>query len=243
MAVAFGVATAVAGSLLLVVWAAGGLDTSGGNLDWGVVSSLATVVGALAAVGALGSVAYGVEQLRQTRRTERISLTPYLRVDVGFLEDEAHHPGFTPPDCKYLFEAADFGAQLEKGDLQSLEPAAGQPGMTLCLWATNQQRAPLGVAYDIEVGLYVVWKEGEGEQVTEVRAEFAYLEPGQTTGIKLGSVRASVEGLIVHVFAVSYRGMFLDHELLNRHGALSLYYDAKEGVIQDDRSYGLGEFS
>lgn len=76
MAVAFGGASAVAGSLLLVVWAAGGLDTSGGNLDWGVVSSLATVVGALAAVGALGSVAYGVEQLRQTRRTERISLTP-----------------------------------------------------------------------------------------------------------------------------------------------------------------------
>lgn len=236
-------AVVVALGFLLGVWLVGGLQTNGDYLDWDAVSGVATLIGALAAVGALAGVAYGVEQLRQARRTERLSLAPYLRVDVGFSELWARHKGFTPPPCRHVFEPEDFGDQVDVSGLAALLPAFGDPAMTLTLWVTNHQTAPLGVAYGIEVGLFVAWQDGKEMQVVEVRVEFTYVQPGQTTAIRLGRVKTSVNNLVVHVFAVSYRGMFLDQHLKNRHGSLSLYYDSKGGGVQNDRSYGLGELS
>jgi len=225
-----------------IVWLFGGLKTSGRFLDWSVVTALATIIGASAAVGALASVAYGVEQLRQARRTERLSLMPYLRFDVGFVESSKRHPGFVPPTSRYMFDPEDFGEQVHLEGLDALRPGPNQDSGTLALWVTNQQTAPLGGAYDVQVGLYVEWRLPGGERrITHVDVDFAYVEAGKTTAMRFGKIRSDVEELVVHVFAVSYYGMFMDRELRNRHGALSLVYNPSGGVIQNDRSWGLSE--
>lgn len=234
-------ACAIMGVVVGVVWAFGGLRTDGEYFDWSALAAVATFVAALAAVGALVAVAYGAEQLRSARRTERLSLMPYLRFDVGFVEPSAQRPGFSPPNVAHVFTTNDFGPSAEMGDLSKIEPTTGERGVTVALWVTNQQTAALGGAYRIRVGLVVSWSDKGVSEVNEVQVRFAYVEPGKTTAIRLAKVRSNVTELIVSVFAVEYYGMFLDRELRNRHGALSLYYDSKGGTVQNDRSFGLGE--
>jgi hypothetical protein len=100
----------------------------------------------------------------------------------------------------------------------------------------------LGSAYQVRIGLYVGWRIGATAlQMADVRVDFAYVEAGKITAVRLAPIRADVTELVVSVFAVSYFGMYFDRELLTRHGALNLYYDGETGEIENDRSYGLGE--
>ena len=217
----------------------GGLQTSGRHLDWNAVIALATSVAAIAAIGALTAVAFGVEQLRAARRNERLAMMPYLRVDVGFIPDSTtpgsmpHQGSFRPPKTPRLFTAADFGPNLYSEALRPLQPAPGQPPLDIRL-GTNKQTAPLGGAFQIRIGLYVAWGE-EPPNIAEVAVSFAYVEPEKTTAIHIATIRADLPELTVSVFAASYYGMYLDRELRNRHGALNLYYDPKRGVMENDR--------
>lgn len=241
LGIALGGAVALALAFLASVWIWGGLRTDGAFLDWDVVTALASVVAAFATVGALAGVGYGVEQLRQGRRTERLALMPYLRVDVGFSEPWARHRGFTPPTCKHVFDPEDFGDHVDVSGLEPLRPAFGDGQLTLTLWVTNQQSAPLGGAYEIEIWLLIVWNGKDGKEVAGVEVQFTYVEPGHTTAIRLGRIRETVEGLEVYVSYVAYHGMFLDQHLRNRHGSQSLTYDAKGGTFKNERSFGLTE--
>ncbi len=244
------VSLAVAVVFLACVWVFGGLNTSGKYLDWEVVGAVATAIAAAAALGALVGVVFGLDQLRATQRAERLSLMPYLRVDTGFIGQQGLQPGFSPPPAGRVFSASDFGPGVDAGDLASLRPdSPDEPAFDLGLWVTNQQSAPLGVAYQIEIGLFVAWRTVEDQamesgplsQAAQVVVRFAYVEPGKTTVLRLGRVKSATPELVVTVFSVSYYGMYRDRELRNRHGSLNLYYDSSRGRAQNDRSYGLGE--
>jgi hypothetical protein len=240
--VAAGAAVGLIALFLLIVWLAGGLHTSGDSVDWQAVGALASIVAAVAATGALVAVVFAVEQLRSARRTERLSLMPYLRVDVGFEEASARHAGFEPPASRYVFDAADFGPDADMQALQPLLAKPGDPARTLSLWVSNRQEARLGNAFQVRVGLYVAWRDATDMSlsVARVTVRFAYVEPASTTNVRLVRVREDVAELVVSVFAVSYYGMYLDRELISRHGARNLYYAADQGV-QNERSYRLGE--
>ena len=231
------------GAFLGIVWLAGGLRTSGNHLDWNVVIALATAGAAMAAIGALTAVSFGVEQLRATKRTERLALAPYLRVDVGLIQaglrpgPASLQRGFTPPPSPHVFDAEDFGPNIYVDAIEALRPRAGEPTLDIGLWVTNKQTAPLGNAFQISIGLYVASET----DIAEVVVRLAYVEAGKTTAVRIAKVRADVPELTVSVFAVSYTRMYVAHELRNRHGALNLYYDAARGIVENDRSYGLGE--
>ena len=234
-----GIAVVVVGG----VWLAGGLRTQGKYLDWNFVSAMATGITALAAVVALGAISATLEQVRASRRAERLSLMPYLRVDVGFEEEFLVSSGFNPPKPRHMFSAEDFGHHIQVGSGKlPPSPEAGEPSQTLVLWVSNMQTAPAGNAYEIRIGLWVAWRAGDAWEVAQVSVRFAYVEAGKTTAIRLLSVAADIPEFAAVVFAVSYYGMFLDRELINRHGALQMYYDPRGGQA-NERGYGLEETS
>jgi len=167
---------------------------------------------------------------------------PYLRVDIGFEEESDEESRFKKPGTDRIFSADDFGPHIEFDGLSNLLPGPGEPKLNLVLWVTNKQVAPLGAAFQVRVGLYIAWGS-DATQVTQVDVRFAYVEPGATTAIRIARLRTDVQELTISVFAVSYYGMYLDRELINRHGALSLYYDSQGGAFRHDRSFGLGEAS
>lgn len=238
---ALGSGACVVAGLLLLVWLFGGLRTSGQYLDWGAVGALATVAGATAALGALATIGYSVYQLGANQRDERASRLPYLRVDVGFDHPRARHEGFVPPAAGYIFTPHDFGIDGELSMLQRLAPVFGERGYGLVLWVTNQQTASLGTAFDIHIQLVVSWFEG-GEAVHAAgRVRFTYVEPRQTTALRLARVRADVAELVIRVISVSYRSLQDGSRLSDRHGATLMYYDGPSKEVRNERTFGFGE--
>lgn len=241
VAVAMACAITVTAVFLFGVWISGGLRTSGRYLDWSAVGAVATVVGAGSAVGALATIGYSVHQLSANQRDERASRLPYLRVDVGFDHADARHEGFVPPPTEFAFSPEDFGIEQIPGALQGLRPAFGQRGFGLTLWVTNQQAAALGTAYDIRVDLVVSWLEAKETVNSAVRVRFTYVEPMQTTALRLANVRADVSELVASVISVSYRSLQDSQRLSDRHGATLMYYDGPTKEVRNERTFGFGE--
>lgn len=230
------------GGFLVIVWLSGGLRTEGPYLDWNAVAALATALAAAVALVAVGAIGATLEEVNASRRAERQSLMPYLRVDVGIEGQEQWQPSFVPTHSGHIFTAEDFGEHVDTEGLKALQPAEGQDAHTVCIWVTNKQSAPLGHAYRIRVGLLFAWRSGDGEWgLSSAEVNFAYVEAGKSTAVRLTQVRKDVSELVVEVLSVSYYGMYLDRELRNRHGALTLYYNPAGRGLINDRRYGLGE--
>lgn len=138
-------------------------------------------------------------------------------------------------------------------DLMGLGPSPGAASLTLVLPATNRQTAPLGTAFEVTIDLEVVWSPphhvtqvtqatpNEPPGVATIRVRFAYVEPGRTTAVKLGRIRADVPELTVKVLEVAYHGMHRREALLNRYGATDLYFDGPRWEIRNERGYGQDE--
>ncbi len=231
----------VVGAFVGIAWLFGGVRTSGTYLDWDAIGAIATLVASLAALGALATLSFSVAQFSATQRDERASRLPYLRVDVGFDNESVRHGGFSPPPTEFVFTPQDFGIDDELEGLRRLVPAFGQRGHGLVLWVTNQQIAPLGTAFDIQIELVVSWLESGVPENSVVRVRFTYVEPSQTTALMLAHVRASVSELVVRVISVSYSSFQNHQRLSDRHGATLMYYDGATKDVRNERTYGFGE--
>jgi hypothetical protein len=96
------------------------------------------------------------------------------------------------------------------------------------------------VAYNVIVELVVGWSDGGAIDTAALQVQFVYVEPGTTTAIELARIRRSIDSLTVVVDAVSYEGIFGNERLVDRHGALKMYYDRSTGVW-NEREYRLGK--
>ena len=240
--------TAVLALFMLVVILAGGVETSGSYLNWEVVQALASIGAVLATVGALGllrftaaqlqlatlQLATQAEQLDAENKQQRIARQPYLRVDIGFEEPAGRSAGFKPRAGAYTFSADEFRMADSLEDLAAVAPVSTfDPSFTFCLWVTNLQQVPVGIAYQITIDLVVGWRdEHNAEGAAPVRVQFAYLEPGQTTGVRIAKVRKGLAWFVGSVQDVGYQDLFGAETLIERHGAQEMLYD-HSGVTND----------
>ena len=218
---AVGALVAVALSLVGLL---GGIDTSGGAIDWVAVAAVAAVVSSLATVALGAGLVISASQIEHERRTaadeQRILRQPYVRVDLGF-DDYFNQPGFMRPVAAHMYELADF-VQLDVGPmpLAALGSADGHP---LSLWLQNLQRQDLGIAVEIRVGIYAAWLSGSGPFEEDFELRFRYLAPGQVTGVRLAHVPRRVHSLVARVTDVTYQDL-LGNNLKGAHGAMSVVY-------------------
>lgn len=155
--------------ILLSAWMFGGFRTSQPYLPWDAVESLGTALTAAAAIVALAALVASFEQTRAARRTERQSLMPYLRVDVGIEGQEKRTPIFRPPRTPYIFSPQDFGEAMETGEISSLLPVPGMDSISVCIWVTNKQQAALGHAYNVKIELLLSWTLHGKEAIAQGR--------------------------------------------------------------------------
>jgi hypothetical protein len=247
-AVAAVVVAMVVLTFLAAVFVFGGLRTSGSHIDWNAVAALATLGSVVATVGALGLLRFTAAQLQlatvQLRtqtdqlavesRQQRIALQPYLRVDVGFEEESGREAGFRPRTSKYVFSAAEFRLLDQADDMSGAAPGSvSEPSFGFCVWATNLQQTSIAVAYNIEVDLVVGWRRADGvEEALPVQVQFAYLEPGQTTAVRIARVAQVIDWFVAAVEDVRYQDVFGTETLVERHGAQHMLYN-REGVTND----------
>lgn len=239
---AFGIGLAV-GLFVLIASLSRGLS----DVDWTAIGALAGLGAALAtsaAVAALWFAASGLEaqakEIEAQARDERISRKPYLRVDIGFVEEPGRHPGFTPPSVEYLFGPDDFQLQGQLEPMAELAPTDEDEVLTLAIWVSNLQSAALGIAYQVQAEVGLTWRTEQGTEVgLAVAVEFAYVEPGQTTAVQLGRVRRGIPWFVAWVENVTYQDIFGAEVMFDRHGAQLMLYDREGDKISNDRSYNL----
>ena len=230
-------------TFLVAVWVAGGLDTRGNYIDWQMVGSLATFGVLLATIGALAALRVAVGELETQRRNERILHKPYLRVDVGFADAKARHPGFEPPVINRVFTASDFGMDEQLDGLNAFRQGnTDEDTFALLLWVTNQQSTALGMAYNVGVRVVLGGPLPDSSEplVSPILVEFAYVEPAKTTAIEIARVRGNIDWFVAKVESVSYEDIFTDQILYDRHGAMEMLY-LREGGTRNERQYKLGK--
>ena len=211
------------------------------------MGALATVVGTIAtvaAVGALAMTAYSLDlqsrressERLQQRVATRISQQPYLRVDVAFANFT--QDGFVPPQSQFVYGAHDFRLRerVEEELADLIAVPEDEDALCLTVWLTNLQVQPLGVADNVRAALLLSWAVKPDDVVSTRRLdlELAYLAPGQTTAIQLVAVRSDVDSLRAEVVDVNYRDMF-DSDLRDAHGAMVMLYDEGIGVFNERR--------
>jgi hypothetical protein len=102
----------------------------------------------------------------------------------------------------------------------------------------------LGTAYRIALSLLMSWSldevDTEAAERLHVDIDFVYVEPGHTTGIELGRIRANVRSFGATVSDVTYEDVFGFQRLTDRHGALTLVYDGKRREVRNEREVKLG---
>ena len=205
--------------------------------QWEAVGSVATVVGAGAAIAGLAALLLIYHQSEESRRRFRVELGPYLRVDFG--PATARGTWEPPPDAalRNILTAANISDQ--RPDLGALSAWPGD--VEICIWLKNLQEHPAGIAHAVEVVVLLRFTDPAdpaAEQTLELQLRIAYLEPGQHIRYLVASVSADIPTVRGEVTKIRYLDLY-ERELAFAHG--SAEFRMERGKITNERHVFRGE--
>jgi hypothetical protein len=217
-------------TLTTVALVAAGEETAD---DWQVVSAVAAVASTFASIATLAALAIAVGELDSASQDVRVSRKPYIRADIAFREDVAREDNLEFPEGIRLLSLRELGQEPIRFPPDSEPvPLPGEPALTLVVWATNLQSAPLGFADHVRLNVRIDWKGPDEASYRDTVVELAYLAPGQTTAIEVARVRWDVPYFFAQIASVEYEDIFQSAGG-DTHGALRMRYS--DGRVLNQR--------
>lgn len=155
--------------------------------------------------------------LRNERRSQRLEVEAYVRVDLGTPQRDKWATDFPPP-------APDTVAYELNRELVDLSDSDEDP--MLSVWFRNQQDArSLGIALGIGAVIEIEFTDGDGKSDSfPVKPRIAYLEPGKCVQMNLMQFPRDWQ-VTARVASVEYRNLYSDSRS-TQHGRLACRYAA-----------------